>query len=164
MAKRHLDSSDGELARKARRSLALALGHSTEVADKDQAISLYRSLTTEANSEASDTAMLATLLSGASRYEEAKSAVLGAIEKFPDKEFRIFRDRTADRGGDRRQDISPKDGRDSESGAKVTEGNKSFKVGIDFESVLRAISKQIYETPLAFIRENVQNAVDAIRI
>jgi molecular chaperone HtpG len=46
----------------------------------------------------------------------------------------------------------------------VAEGNKSFKVGIDFESVLRAISKQIYETPLAFIRENVQNAVDAIRI
>ena len=31
--------------------------------------------------------MLATLLSGASRYEEAKSAVLGAIEKFPDKEI-----------------------------------------------------------------------------
>jgi molecular chaperone HtpG len=46
----------------------------------------------------------------------------------------------------------------------VTEGNTSFKVGIDFESVLRAISKQIYETPLAFIRENVQNAVDAVRI
>ena len=45
----------------------------------------------------------------------------------------------------------------------MSEGNKSFKVGIDFESVLRAISKQIYETPLAFIRENVQNAVDAIR-
>jgi molecular chaperone HtpG len=42
--------------------------------------------------------------------------------------------------------------------------DQSFKVGIDFESVLRAISKQIYETPLAFIRENVQNAVDAIRI
>jgi molecular chaperone HtpG len=46
----------------------------------------------------------------------------------------------------------------------VTERTTSFKVGIDFESVLRAISKQIYETPLAFIRENVQNAVDAIRI
>lgn len=43
-------------------------------------------------------------------------------------------------------------------------GNSSFKVGIEFESVLRAISKQIYETPLAFIRENAQNAVDAIRI
>ena len=44
------------------------------------------------------------------------------------------------------------------------EGKSSFKVGIDFESILRAISKQIYETPLAFIRENVQNAIDAIRI
>ena len=43
-------------------------------------------------------------------------------------------------------------------------GGKSFPVWIDFESVLRAISKQIYETPLAFIRENVQNAVDAVRI
>ncbi len=43
-------------------------------------------------------------------------------------------------------------------------GGTSFKVGIEFESVLRAISKQIYETPMAFIRENVQNAVDAIRI
>lgn len=43
-------------------------------------------------------------------------------------------------------------------------GGSSFKVGIEFESVLRAISKQIYETPMAFIRENVQNAVDAIRI
>ena len=42
--------------------------------------------------------------------------------------------------------------------------SRSFKVGIDFDSVLRAISKQIYETPLAFIRENAQNAVDAIRI
>lgn len=39
-----------------------------------------------------------------------------------------------------------------------------FQVGIEFESVLVAISKQIYETPLAFIRENVQNAVDAIRM
>ena len=40
----------------------------------------------------------------------------------------------------------------------------SFQAGIDFDSVLRIISKQVYETPLAFIRENVQNAVDAIRI
>lgn len=42
--------------------------------------------------------------------------------------------------------------------------NTAFDVGIDFEHVLAAISKQIYETPLAFLRENVQNAVDAIRI
>lgn len=46
----------------------------------------------------------------------------------------------------------------------MTEEHSSFKAGIDFESVLRIISKQIYETPLAFIRENVQNAVDALRI
>lgn len=46
----------------------------------------------------------------------------------------------------------------------MSDEGRSFKVGIDFESVLRAISKQIYETPLAFIRENVQNAVDAVRI
>ena len=46
----------------------------------------------------------------------------------------------------------------------MTEKQTSFPAGIDFESVLRIISKQVYETPLAFIRENVQNAVDAIRI
>ena len=40
----------------------------------------------------------------------------------------------------------------------------SFEIGIEFDSVLRAISKQIYETPHAFIRENVQNAIDAVRI
>lgn len=40
----------------------------------------------------------------------------------------------------------------------------AFDVGIEFDSVLAAISKQIYETPLAFIRENVQNAVDAVRM
>jgi molecular chaperone HtpG len=46
----------------------------------------------------------------------------------------------------------------------MAEQPTSFQAGIDFESVLRIISKQIYETPLAFIRENVQNAVDAVRI
>jgi molecular chaperone HtpG len=42
--------------------------------------------------------------------------------------------------------------------------DQGFRVGIEFESVLAAISKQIYETPLAFLRENVQNAVDAVRM
>ena len=46
----------------------------------------------------------------------------------------------------------------------MSAGGSSFEVGMHFESVLRAISKQIYETPHAFIRENVQNAVDAVRI
>jgi molecular chaperone HtpG len=42
--------------------------------------------------------------------------------------------------------------------------SESFKVGIHFRQILGTISKQIYETPMAFIRENAQNAVDAIRI
>ena len=40
----------------------------------------------------------------------------------------------------------------------------SFEVGIEFGSVLAAISKQIYDTPFAFIRENLQNAIDASRM
>ena len=46
----------------------------------------------------------------------------------------------------------------------MTQQPTSFPASIDFESMLRIISEQVYETPLAFIRENVQNAVDAIRI
>ena len=46
----------------------------------------------------------------------------------------------------------------------MTQEQTSFQAGIEFEAVLQLLSKQIYETPLAFIRENVQNAVDAIRI
>ena len=46
----------------------------------------------------------------------------------------------------------------------MTNSPTTFSAGFDFEHMLRIISKQIYETPLAFIRENVQNAVDAIRI
>ena len=39
-----------------------------------------------------------------------------------------------------------------------------FEVEIDFENVLRALSAEIYSTPYAFLRENLQNAVDACRI
>ena len=46
----------------------------------------------------------------------------------------------------------------------MTKKQTHFQAGVDFNSVLRIISKQVYETPLAFIRENVQNAVDAVRI
>ncbi len=46
----------------------------------------------------------------------------------------------------------------------MTEKSSSFPMGVEFQSILSAISKQIYETPFAFIRENAQNAVDAIRI
>lgn len=45
-----------------------------------------------------------------------------------------------------------------------TDNEESFSVGFDFSKILHVLSEQIYETPLAFIRENVQNAVDAVRI
>ena len=46
----------------------------------------------------------------------------------------------------------------------MSDDGVTFEIGIEFDSVLRAISKQIYETPHAFLRENVQNAIDAVRI
>ena len=46
----------------------------------------------------------------------------------------------------------------------MTKDTSSFEIGIEFDSVLRAISKEIYETPHAFLRENLQNAIDAVRI
>ena len=46
----------------------------------------------------------------------------------------------------------------------MTNHSNSFEVGIEFSSVLAAISKQIYDTPYAFLRENLQNAIDASRV
>ena len=46
----------------------------------------------------------------------------------------------------------------------MTNETGRFQVGIEFSSVLAAISKQIYDTPYAFLRENLQNAIDASRM
>ena len=46
----------------------------------------------------------------------------------------------------------------------MTNNSSRFEVGIEFSSVLAAISKQIYDTPYAFLRENLQNAIDASRM
>ena len=46
----------------------------------------------------------------------------------------------------------------------MTSSSDRFEVGIEFGSVLSAISKQIYDTPYAFLRENLQNAIDASRM
>ena len=46
----------------------------------------------------------------------------------------------------------------------MANNSSSFEVGIEFSSVLAAISKQIYDTPYAFLRENLQNAIDASRM
>ena len=46
----------------------------------------------------------------------------------------------------------------------MTNNSDTFEVGIEFPSVLEAMSKHIYDTPYAFLRENLQNAVDASRM
>ena len=46
----------------------------------------------------------------------------------------------------------------------MSNDSDKFEVGIEFSSVLAAISKQIYDTPYAFLRENLQNAIDASRM
>ena len=46
----------------------------------------------------------------------------------------------------------------------MTTDSERFPIGIEFSSVLTAISKQIYDTPYAFLRENLQNAIDACRM
>ncbi|MDX5929275.1 MULTISPECIES: metallophosphoesterase family protein [Acidiphilium] len=85
LSERHKGSSIPELAHRATRYFALSLSHSTEAKDNEHAISLYRSMTSEAHAEAEDAAMLTTLFCGAKRYDEAKSTVLDGIAKYPDK-------------------------------------------------------------------------------
>lgn len=46
----------------------------------------------------------------------------------------------------------------------TAEGDSSFAVSVDFERILQTIAASIYDTEYAFLRENVQNAIDAIRI
>ncbi|WP_292995266.1 ATP-binding protein [Nitrosomonas sp.] len=46
----------------------------------------------------------------------------------------------------------------------TNENDKSFSVKVDFERILQTIAARIYDTEHAFLRENVQNAIDAIRI
>ena len=46
----------------------------------------------------------------------------------------------------------------------TNENSTSFPVRVDFERILQTIAARIYDTEYAFLRENVQNAIDAIRI
>lgn len=43
-------------------------------------------------------------------------------------------------------------------------GDKDFAVGVHFERILETIASRIYDNPFAFLRENVQNAIDAVRL
>ena len=42
--------------------------------------------------------------------------------------------------------------------------NANFNVGVDFPRVLETIASHIYDNQFAFLRENLQNAIDAVRI
>ena len=42
--------------------------------------------------------------------------------------------------------------------------NTNFSVGVDFPRVLETIASHIYDNQFAFLRENLQNAIDAVRI
>jgi molecular chaperone HtpG len=42
--------------------------------------------------------------------------------------------------------------------------DSKFPIGVDMTRVISTLAEQIYDTHLAFLRENVQNAIDAIRI
>ncbi|MDC0935216.1 ATP-binding protein [Pirellulales bacterium] len=46
----------------------------------------------------------------------------------------------------------------------MTDSGKSFPVGMVFKEVHKTISERVYESPMSFLRENVQNALDAIRM
>src|SRR5689334_8306815 len=40
----------------------------------------------------------------------------------------------------------------------------NFSVRVDFDRILETIASRIYDNQYAFLRENVQNAIDAIRM
>lgn len=44
------------------------------------------------------------------------------------------------------------------------QGQGGFPVRVDFERILETIAARIYDNQFAFLRENVQNAIDAVRI
>jgi len=46
----------------------------------------------------------------------------------------------------------------------MTNEDRAFSVRVDFERILETIAARIYDNQFAFLRENVQNAIDAVRI
>src|SRR5207245_1361556 len=63
--------------------LALSLAQSDEPADKARATALYRALIEDGVAEPRDLGNLATLLTAAERFDEAKAIVLDGLRRFP---------------------------------------------------------------------------------
>lgn len=91
-AERHADSSDPTVALQAKRMLALSLANSTETADKEIAVGLYRSLLKEDHTDPSDAGNLAKLLIDAGGFDEAQRVVLEGIGAYPAKMASYFRE------------------------------------------------------------------------
>ena len=84
-AERYCDLENPILSAKAKRMLALCLAQSTEQADCNRAIGLYKELTSLPNAEAEDWASLATLLADNGMPDQAKETVINAINTFPQR-------------------------------------------------------------------------------
>jgi len=85
-AKRHLESSNDPTRIHARRMLALALAHSAELKDRDEAVLAYQRLIFDNLADVQDWGNLAALQLDLGRPDEAKAVVLQAIAaSSPDK-------------------------------------------------------------------------------
>ena len=82
-AERNCDLANPTVSAKAKRMLALCLTQSTEHADCNRAIGLYRELTSLADGKAEDWASLAILLTDNGKHDQAKETVINAINAFP---------------------------------------------------------------------------------
>lgn len=82
-ATRHLDNPDEATKTQARRMVALALAHSEETKDRDDAVYAYEGLIRDKLADTQDRGNLALLLTGLGRMDEAKAVVLQAIVASP---------------------------------------------------------------------------------
>ena len=82
-AARHIGSPSHTVSLKAKRMLALCLARSTERADRERAVAIYRDLAGADNAEAEDYAALATALSAIEDYSAAKAIIQSGMIKFP---------------------------------------------------------------------------------
>jgi 3',5'-cyclic AMP phosphodiesterase CpdA len=89
-AERHVGSSDAVIKLQARRMLALSLAHSAETSDKQAATAMYKSMLQETSFEFTDAGNFATLLIADGNFDEAKTAILNGIDRFPAKTDYFF--------------------------------------------------------------------------
>ena len=161
-ARRSLGSEDPGLARLAKRTLAEALMHSDEAQDRCEALALAEELIAEPDAIVDDCLIACGASEVQGAPERSIQLVIEALSRWPESDALVSYGRDlVTRTGDASLRSAVEAAREDHQPMSETEG---FQVGIEFDSVLAAISKQIYETPLAFIRENVQNAVDALRM